>query len=409
MNEVRLPKVRRARGIAFLFLTMALCAQVAMGQTEARKPAQRVSGVVTAVDAAAGKMTLKSDAGGTAEVTFSGQTRCLRVPAGEKDPKNWPKIATTELAVGDRVVARGAAGDGGAIAATTILVMTKADVAGREDQEREDWRKRGISGTVAAIDPASKLITVTLRGRGAAGTMFVDAANVTAFRRYAPDSIRFADAKPGTFADLQVGDQLRALGERSADGTHYAAAQIVSGAFQTIAGTVVSVDAAGNTIHLTNTQTKQPVTVHVNGDALVRRLPAEMAGMLARRMGGGTTGGTGGPGGAGGQGWQHGPPGAAGAPGGGAGHASGSAGGGGAGNGASDIRQMLERLPAVSLADLKPGDALIVSGSKSADPSNLAAMTVVAGVEPFLAAAPRSRGGQVNLGSWSMDAGTPAE
>ncbi len=395
-----------------LLPVLALIGHGAMGQTEARKPAQRVSGEVTAVDAAAGKMTLKSDAGGTAEVTFSEQTRCLRVPAGEKDPKNWPKIATAELAVGDRVVARGAAADGGAIAATAILVMTKADVAGREEKEREEWRTRGIAGTIAAIDPASKLITVTLRGRSGAGTMFVDAANVTAFRRYAPDSIRFADAKPGAFADLEVGDQLRALGERSADGTHYAAAQIVSGAFQTIAGTVVSVDAAGNTIHLTNSQTKQTVAVHVNGDALVRRLPAEMAGMLARRMGGGAAGaGAGGTGGPGGQGWQHGPPGAgaAGAPGAGPGHYAGSAGGGGAGNGAPDIRQMLEHLPAVTLAELKPGDALIVSGSKSADPSNFAAMTIVAGVEPFLAAAPRSRGGQVNLGSWSMDAGTPTE
>lgn len=396
MNEVEDGKVRSSRAAAYVLLMAAICGQAAVGQTEARKPAPRVSGVVTAVDAGAGKMTLKSDAGGAAEVTFSEQTRCLRVPAGEKDPKNWPKIATTELTVGDRVVARGAAGDGGVIAATTILVMTKADVAGREEQEKEEWRKRGIAGTIAAIDPASKLVTVTLRGRGGTETMFVDASKAAAFRRYAPDSIRFADAKPGTFADLQVGDQLRALGERSPDGTHYAAAEIVSGAFQTIAGTVVSVDAAGNTIHLTNSQTKQAVTVHLNSDALVRRLPAEMAAMLARRMGGGgagagVTGGTGG---------QPAAPGAGPGPG---------RGYGGGGTGAPDIRQMLERLPAVSLGEIKPGDALIVSGSKSADPTNFAAMTIVAGVEPFLAAAPRSRGGQVNLGSWSMDAGTPTE
>ena len=34
-------------------------------------------------------------------------------------------------------------------------------------------------------------------------------------RRYAPDSIKFGDAKPSSFGELKVGDQLRALGDRT--------------------------------------------------------------------------------------------------------------------------------------------------------------------------------------------------
>ena len=69
---------------------------------------------------------------------------------------------------------------------------------------------------------------------------------------------------------------------------------------------------------------------------------------------------------------------------------------------------MLERMPALSLAELKPGDALIVSSTQGADRSNATAITLIAGVEPFLRAAPRTAG-QVNLGAWSFDIGAPAQ
>ena len=70
-----------------------------------------------------------------------------------------------------------------------------------------------------------------------------------------------------------------------------------------------------------------------------------------------------------------------------------------------DLQQALERMPPMMLTDLKPGDALIISSTKGA---GLTAITLVAGVEPFLASAPKT-GGQVNLGSWSFDGGIPAQ
>ena len=45
----------------------------------------------------------------------------------------------------------------------------------------------------------------------------------TVLLRYAPNSVQFADAKPSNLAGLKVGDQLRALGTKSEDGSHYAA------------------------------------------------------------------------------------------------------------------------------------------------------------------------------------------
>jgi hypothetical protein len=61
-------------------------------------------------------------------------------------------------------------------------------------------------------------------------------------------------------------------------------------------------------------------------------------------------------------------------------------------------------MPQLSLSELKKGDAVIVSSSKGPGDSAVTAFAFVAGVEPFLAAAPRTAG-QVNLGSWNLDLG----
>ena len=128
--------------------------------------------------------------------------------------------------------------------------------------------------------------------------------------------------------------------------------------------------------------------------------------MMAMRMRGGA-GGAGGAGGGSGQprtgggGWQ----GPAGAPPAGGGPPGEHGPGGPGGRGHFDLQQMLERMPPVQLSELKKGDALIISSSASTDPTSVTAINLVAGVEPFLAAAPRTAGGQVNLGSWSLDMG----
>jgi hypothetical protein len=65
---------------------------------------------------------------------------------------------------------------------------------------------------------------------------------------------------------------------------------------------------------------------------------------------------------------------------------------------------MLERAPALTLSELKPGDALIVVSTKGTNPSEVTAITVLAGVEPILAAQPRG-GEQMDLGPWNMSMG----
>ena len=82
--------------------------------------------------------------------------------------------------------------------------------------------------------------------------------------------------------------------------------------------------------------------------------------------------------------------------------------GGGGGGARGDLHDMLVRLPPVPISDLKTGDALIITSTRDANSSKIVAITLVAGVEPVLASAPRSAG-QVNLGAWSFDGGIPTQ
>jgi hypothetical protein len=61
---------------------------------------------------------------------------------------------------------------------------------------------------------------------------------------------------------------------------------------------------------------------------------------------------------------------------------------------------MMERAPKITLADLKAGDAIIVSSIEGTTPNQITAITLVSGVEPILTAPGRK---DMALGSWSLD------
>jgi hypothetical protein len=252
----------------------------ALGQTAA--PA-RLIGVVTAVDAAAKKITLRTDAGVDSIVTVEDTSSYLRVPPGEKDLKKASAITLADLAMGDRVLARGRNGNGGALTATTVIVMTKGDLAKKQAADRAEWQKRGVAGTVSEVNAEAKEITIKARGAEGPRPLRIQLANGAALRRYAPDSVKFADAVAGTLADIKVGDQVRALGEKSQDGTVLTADELVSGTFRNIAGTVISVDTDGKSVKITDLDTKKPVVVRVNADSNLRRMPPFAAQMIAGR------------------------------------------------------------------------------------------------------------------------------
>ena len=357
---------------------------LAMAQAPAAAPAGRQIGTVKTISGSV--LTLTTDAGQQVVINVADGARILQLSPGSTDLKTAQTITLADIAAGDRVLVTGKTGDdAGTFAASRVILMKSSDIAQKHATEQADWQKRGTGGIVSAVDASAGVLTVSVGAK----KIQVHTTSGTQLRRYAGDSVKFEDALPGTLAQIQSGDQLRVRGAKSDDGSSIQAEEIVSGSFKNLAGVIATLDAANGTLTLKDLATKKTMTVKITANSSVRALPARAAAMFAARARGSAApdGGQAATGGA-----------AAGAasPGGGAGRSAG-----------GDLSQLVNRLPAGSITDLKVGDAVMVVASQpdSGSPT-VTAVTLLSGVEPILAATP-SGTPAMTLSPWSIGAGAP--
>ena len=328
----------------------------------------RALGEVKAIDLAGKQLILKTDAGSLVTVLFADNTSYMRVAPNATTLDGATKIAATDVAEGDRVMAMGRVSDDRKTAtARVVVVMSKADIAQKQEADRAEWRKRGILGVITAIKPETKEIIISTRSMAGQQPLTIPVSEKVEMRRYAPDSIKFADAKPSKLDELKVGDQVRALGQRNTDGTSFAAEKVVTGSFKSVAGVVTAIDAATGELKINDMKTKQPLTVVVKQDSVLRKFPAMGAGggMMVMRPGGAGAA-PGGP--------------AAGGP----GQGPRPAGMGPGAGGGVNIQDLMERLPTIAIADVKVGDTIIVSSTQGADPTRLTAISLISGADTLL-------------------------
>lgn len=353
-------------------------------------------------------ITLTPDSGPEIGVTVEAATRIVRIAPGEKTLKNATPVQLQDLQVGDRILVAGKASDDAkSILATSVVIMKRSDVEAHKEQDRQDWQTRGIGGLVKAVDPAAGTVTISVTSFGGTKSIAVHASKDTGIRRYAPDSMKFDAARPSTLQEIQPGDQLRARGNRSADGMELTADEIVTGSFRNVAGIVNSVDANAGTMNVQDLLSKKLVPVRVTPESQLHQLPPQLAQRIAMRLkaamagaGGGTptadasakspenTQGNGG-------GASSGGPLSPGAGGG--------MGGGMRSGGAPDFQQMLSRMPTVTLTDLHKGDAVMIVTTQGTATGGAAAITLLSGVEPILQAAPNGSQAMM-LSPWSLGA-----
>lgn len=346
---------------------------------------------------------LTTDAGGDVTVVVQEAAKLVRVEPGQKDLKEAVPIPLQELLAGDRILVRGQlAEDGKTVLATAVIAMKKASIAEKQAHEREEWRKQGMAGLVSSVDPAANSILITQQGMGEKKTVTIHLSKDTIVRRYAPDSIKFDDAKPAGLEQIKPGDQLRARGSRSADGSELAAAEIVCGTFRNIAGTISSIDASANSITVQDLATKKPVTVRITPDSQIRKLPLPMAqGIAARLKRAGADAPA--PGAANANTAQGARPGET---------QTGSAGAGGPGGpgrnggGGGDFQQALNRMPPATLAELQKGEAVMIVATEGGPNGVPSVITLLGGVEPILEASPNSSASTI-LSPWSLS-GAPS-
>lgn len=367
-------------------LAAIMMAQGANAQAPAA-PRNRIIGAVTAVDPSSNLLSIKTDAGDVYAVSAGAETKLLRLAPGERDLAKAQAIQFTEISVGDRVLAQGPVKDAEkTLEAVRIIDMSQADIAKKNLQEQSEWHKRGAAGVVTVKDETASQVTLRLPSMTGDGELVkITLTPKTVLKRYAPGSVKYSDAKISTLAELQMGDQIRVLGNKDEASGAIQAEQIISGSFVNVAATVTSVDAAAGVIVAKNIETGKPVNIKVTADTNLRRMP-QMGG-----MGGGMGGPR--PGAAAGQAPVEQAGGAARAAGG-SGAPGGAAPVGQAGPGSAvgqrrggDLSRFMESMPKVGLDSLKAGDTIVVASSKSANPGEVTAITVLAGAEGLVAMA----------------------
>jgi hypothetical protein len=395
---------------------MLLAALVLSGfQAKAQAPAAanaRFLGTVTAVNGTT--LTVKTDAGEIHEVDVPATAQLKQVEPGAKDLNAAQTIQFNTIATGDRVLVRlDPNAPAGSSVALQIVAVKQADLAKKQEKERADWAQHGVGGLVKSVDPGAGTIVITSGAGPAAKTLNIHTDKSTVLKRYAPASVRYDLAKVEPIDAIHSGDQLRARGQKDAAGTDLTAEEVVSGTFRHISGIINSIDVASSTVQVKDLTTKKQVSIKISPDSQMRKLPENMARMLASILNGngggfpgrsGPGGGQGAPAGAqngggnggAGNGAQGG---GQGGPGGSGGHRVGFVGNGGGGG--FDAQSMLSRAPQTKLEDLKKGDAVMVVATD--DASGMSAITLMAGVEPLLEAPAASQ----NLLNWSLSTGAP--
>jgi hypothetical protein len=328
---------------SFLFVCFSAC-----GAIYAQAQAQFV-GTVKAVNTSAAEVLIQPDKGDAITLRDSGST-ALRVAPGERDLKNASPIRIEEIASGDRVLVTV---EPGTRDIRRIVVMPSKDIARRDEANRTDWEQRGMSGVVRSAQDG--VITVTVKGVNGEQSVPVVVTQKTILRRWGPEATRFEDAKAGSIREIRPGDQIRARGDRGPDGSSLIAEEVVSGAFQTRVGSVTSIDSDSGLIRLKDQRSGSEITVKLPSGSQIR--------MMASFGSGGPGGAPGAPGPMpSGPAPQNGPP---------------------PGPG-PDINQIVERLPLGEIGDIKPGQTVIVSGTKGANPDELTAITLVTNADMLI-------------------------
>lgn len=381
-------------------LLLAFAAVIPAAAQEAQAKAKYVSviGTVEKVDASGKALTLKPDKTDATTVKFDDKTQFLRLPAGVTDAKQATRSTSSEVSVGDRVIARLRAGEEGQ-PAVFLYFEKQTELAQRKEKTAEEWKKDGISGIATSVDPAGKKIVMAMRGAGPAKEVTLDLSGNIVATRFSADT---GKNEPSTIAAIHPGDQVTVIGQKNADASEIKVEAITSGFYKTLPVQIKSIDTAAGQILATDLATKKPITITVNAETSLKKLDDATAQQLARRLnptfqGEGRGRGRGGDAGGATAGGEPG------SSGGGAPAAFQGRGGRGAGR-PLDLAKIIDQQPTITLADLKPGEPIVVAGAAADDLSKLQALKLISGVDPILRAAPQN-GPDPLGGSWNLGEG----
>jgi hypothetical protein len=311
-----------------------------------------VVGSVSSIDPVARRLKVATKQGEfTAQLDE--RVKYLRVQPGETNLEKAAPASLAEVAVGDQVTVLGrVAIEQKFVPARTLVLMKKEDIAQAHQREREEWRRDGIAGRITAVEREKREIVMLARTREGEQSLTLSVPESVSLRRYPPDAVRFSEAVPGKFDELQVGDQIYALGEKGPDGKSFTLRALVAGSFRMVGGRVISVKADRREVVISDLQSNRPVTVAVTDGTILRRIRPQDAPALLRRS--------------------------------------------------DEAGDPVEHLPTFDFAELKVGDTVIASSTTGASPARVTAILLATGAELIINAGqpaqPQRRGPNTSLG-----------
>jgi hypothetical protein len=155
----------------------------------------RLVGTITAINGST--ITVKTDADGERQVAVPTTATLKRIAPGQKDLSTAETIQFSDLAIGDRALVKlDPDAPAGTTQALQIVAVKQADLALKQQKDREDWQRRGVGGLVKSVDAASGVVVLSSGAGATAKTITVHITKTTMLKRYAPASVRFDAALP---------------------------------------------------------------------------------------------------------------------------------------------------------------------------------------------------------------------
>ena len=332
---------------------------------------------------------------GAIDVVLKKETIYKRLSPENPSLKAAVDSSLAEITVGDKIVVTGeVTSDKKSVVANKVFIMSKADISAKQAKEASEWRTRGINGKVESVNPQTKEITVAVKNVMGDKKIVLTPKADAEFIRYAPNSEKYSETIGSSFGEIKAGDSLRAIGDKSGDETTFAAEKVLTGAFQTVAGTITAINPEKNEVTISDIKTKKPITIIIGNSSIIKEFPEEIATRLARFQMMRAAGITPQNGAAGNR--------AGGKP---ENNANGNPNGGegrGGMRGGGSIDEMIENFPVIKIADLQIGKMIAASSTKTNDENRLTAIKLLAGVEPFLTA-PKTQSGGRGRGNQGQD------
>lgn len=335
-----MPRINLLPTFARPFLPTAMIA-ITLGQVLIVSAFAQDTGslIGTAGEISSSALTLESESGTTQSIRVSASTDYLAVQPGQEDLREARKIEWREIKPGDRLLIKYSRASDGALNALRVICISTTDLEKAQTEQQSDWVRNGTRGVVERIDTAARVIWLRSRSKSSQPQVRIHVGNDATVRHYSVFSLRFDLAEASSFDQIQEGDQLRAKGTLNADHTFLEAALVYFGTFQSIAGTITSVDLPNARLSVKDIKAKRTFTFSFRPNADIRVLPAAVANSVATALHLQSTGSN------------------------------------------QDLRDKLDKSAVVHLDALKPGVTILIVASGANH--SLLALKILAGIEPI--------------------------